>query len=356
MAGSDGFRFQPDSVESFAAELLQKAGLKSPHCEVVAEALVRADLRGVSSHGVARLDPYIAHLEAGGFNPDPDVTLNEQADGALVVDADNGPGQSAGKPTMERLISMAGQNGVAAGVVNNSNHFGTAAYYTEMAANADCIGMAMTNVPAEVIPFGGREPYLGTNPIAISSPSPKDHPITLDMATSIVAMGKIDHVASEKGEKIPDDWGVDSEGNPTTDPDQVSALRPVGGPKGYGLGVIVEILAGILSGAGQSTTMTSLYDDYEDSLGVGHFYLALDVDTFMNVDEFESGIGSFIEGIKDVATGEDVSEVMLPGEIEANTLQQNRRNGVPIEESVFENLRAQAEKYGVDLPSKFQSG
>lgn len=351
MSQTETLRFDPDSLESFATAMLREAGLTAPHHDIVAEALVRADLRGVGSHGVARLEPYVAHLNAGGFNSDPEIDVAERSDSTLVVDADNGPGQSAGKQTMERLISMSKSTGAAVGVVRNSNHFGTAAYYTEMAAANDCIGMAMTNVPAEVIPFGGREPYLGTNPIAVSAPSSQDFPITLDMATSVVAMGKIDHVAAEKGEQVPEGWGVDNQGEPTTDPQEINALRPLGGAKGYGLGIVVEILAGLLSNANHSAEVSSLYDEFETSMGVGHFYLTIDIATLRNVGEFIADVDRLIEGIKAIPSDEGVPEVLLPGEIEARAMQENLEKGAPVDPNVFRKLESIASEYGVESPS-----
>ncbi|AUV82460.1 malate dehydrogenase [Salinigranum rubrum] len=251
---------------------------------------------------------------------------------------------------MRRLIELAAESGVAVGVVKHSNHFGTAAYYTEMAAEHDCIGFAMTNVPAEVIPFGGREPYLGTNPISVSVPSPLDYPITLDMATSVVAMGKIDHVAAEKGESVPEEWGVDAEGSPTTDPTRIEALRPLGGAKGYCLGVIVDLLCGVLSGANISADVGSLYDDFDQSMDAGHFFLVIDIATFRALDEFLAHVGRFVEGLKAIEPDAGVEEVLLPGEIESRALVENRERGVPVNGNVFEKLTSIAAGYGVETP------
>jgi ureidoglycolate dehydrogenase (NAD+) len=256
--------------------------------------------------------------------------------------------------TMERLISLARESGVAVGTVKNSNHFGTAAYYTEMAAASDCVGMAMTNVPAEVVPFGGREPYLGTNPVAVSVPMSDEEFITMDMATSIVAMGKIDHVAAEKGEEIPSGWAVDENGEPTTDPTRVRALEPMGGAKGYCLAVIVDMLAGLLSGAGQSTEAGPLYDDYDEGMGLGHFFLAIDVTTMRDLDAFTGAVETFVDGLKQVETKEGVDEVMYPGEIETRNARENRERGVPINRNVYGKLGKIADRYDVALPESGQ--
>jgi ureidoglycolate dehydrogenase (NAD+) len=354
MTDSDTVRVAPEDLQTFASDLLEAVGVTSPHHESVAEALVRADLRGVDSHGVARLEPYVRHFEAGGFNPDPDVQTQRRNECAIATDADNGPGQVAAKMTMERLISLARESGVAVGTVKNSNHFGTAAYYTEMAAAADCVGIAMTNVPDEVVPFGGTEPYLGTNPIAVSVPMSDEEFVTMDMATSIVAMGKIDHVAAEKGEEIPAGWAVDDEGEPTTDPTRVRALKPMGGAKGYCLAVIVDMLAGLLSEAGQSTETGPLYDDYDEGMGLGHFFLAIDVATMRDIDAFERAVEVFVEGLKRVDTKDGVDEVLYPGEIENRNARENRERGVPINRNVYGKLEEIADRYDVSIPDPKQ--
>lgn len=350
MARDDPLRFRPADLEAFAAAVLGAAGVTQPHRDDIAAALVRADLRGVDSHGIARLEPYAEHFEAGGFDPDPEMSFEQRAPGALVVDADGGPGQSAGTQTMERLVSMAREAGVAAGVVRNSNHFGTAARYAELAADADCIGVAATNAPAEVVPYGATERYLGTNPLAVSVPTGGETPITLDMATSVVAMGKVAHVAAETGQRVPGHWALDEAGDPTTDPEAVHALRPLGGHKGYGLAVVVEVLAGLLSGAGRSVDLGPLYDDFDEPMGVGHFFLALDVASFRDLAAFADDVDRFVEGLKAVRTGEDTTEVLLPGEPEARAMAENRERGVPVNRGVVETLRDLADRYGVALP------
>ncbi|MCW8173410.1 hypothetical protein D8S78_21930 [Natrialba swarupiae] len=162
----------------------------------------------VDSHGVARLTAYVNKFREGGFKPDPEMTIESgPSRGTFSVDGDGGPGQTAGQTAMQTAIERAAEMGMAAGVVRNSNHFGTAAFYTELAAEHDCIGIAMTNVGPDVVPFNGTKPYFGTNPISFAIPTHRSYPITLDMATSVVAMGKIDHVAKETDASIPDHWG-----------------------------------------------------------------------------------------------------------------------------------------------------
>lgn len=353
-SGSDRqYRIAGDELRRFARDVLSAAGVAEPHAETVATGLTRASLRGIDSHGVARLEVYVEKFLAGGFNPDPDITV-EWADGSsFSVDADDGPGQSAAMLAMETALDLAADAGIAGGVVRNSNHFGTAAFYTQRAAEDDCIGLAMTNVGSDVVPFDGTEPYLGTNPMSFAIPTGSSYPITVDMATSVVAMGKIDHIAKETGEPIPDDWAVDVDGEPTTDPHAVAALRPMAGPKGYGLGLVVDVLCGLLSGMGPSPTVGPLYDEFDRPMRLGHFVGAIDVGRFRDVEAFKSDVDGVIEDLKAIGARTQ-EEVMLPGEIEANTRERREREGVPLPPGVYESLERLAERLDVPIPDLFR--
>lgn len=351
---SDAIRIDHETLEAFVRRVLTNGGVDSDPAETVANALVTANLRGIDSHGVARLDAYMRNFTSGGFNPSPDVTTERVKDAVVLVDGDDGPGQYAGMKAMTEAIEVAAEAGVGFASVQNSNHFGTAAYFTQRAAEHDCIGLSMTNVGPDVIPFGGTSPHLGTNPIAFSVPTKRDFPITLDMATSVVAMGKIDHVAAETGEEIPEEWAVDESGQPTTDPHEVHALRPVGGPKGYGLAVIVDVLCGLLSGMGSSPTIGALYGEYDEPMELGHFIGAIDVSAFRDTDAFKEDTEALIRGLKSVEPQEGVDEVLLPGEIEAETRRERECDGIPIIGGVADDLRKLASKYDVELPNAFE--
>lgn len=346
MTDSDEIRLSPDRLETFTRQVFEKAGLEIDHASVLADALVTANLRGIDSHGVVRLDPYVQNLENGGFNPAPDVRISKIGQASSIVDADDGPGQIGTLAAMDSVIETASEVGVGFATVTNSNHFGTAAYYTRRAAENDCIGFAMTNVGPNVVPFGGIDPYFGTNPLGYSVPTDRDFHITLDMATSVVAKGKI-HVAEEENKSIPNHWAIDEEGDPTENPEDVYALRPVGGPKGYGLALLVDVCSGLLSGMGPSPDVDSLYDDYSTPQEVGHFVGAIDIPTYRDIEEFRSDIGSMIDELKKVRTVEGVDEVKLPGEIESETMQRRRRKGIPFGPGTIDSLEAVADRYDI---------
>lgn len=343
-------RVDHDQLEDFVRSVLTQVGVAAPHAETLSDSLVRADLRGVDSHGVARLPVYTRNFEAGGFDPDPSIDLGRVSPSGIKVDAGNGPGQSAGVEAIEAAMEAAAETGMAGATVENSNHFGAAAYFTERASRHDFIGIATTNVDPSVVPYGATSAVFGTNPISVSIPTDREFAITLDMATSVVAFGKIDHVAKEENTSIPEDWGVNADGEPTTDPSEIAALRPLGGPKGYGLGLVVDVLSGLLSGAGPSTSVNELYGDYGQSMRLGHFMGAIDVSSFRDVDEFKSDVGELIDRLKAQQTRNGFDEIMLPGEIESRYMRANLDAGVPVRNGVLEDLQALADEYDVPFP------
>jgi ureidoglycolate dehydrogenase (NAD+) len=340
-------RIDSDELRSFVEAVLRSGGVAEEHAVRVADGLVRADMRGVSSHGVSRLEVYMKKFEGGGFNPDPDISISRVGPSVSTVDADDGPGQSAAFAAMEEAMAVARETGVGLVGVTNSNHFGTAAYYTEHASDSDLIGLAMTNVGSDVIPFGGATRFLGTNPISFSIPTDRDFPITLDMATSVVAMGKIQEVSRRENTEIPPDWAVDEHGQPTTDPHEAVAVRPLGGPKGYGLALIVDVLCGLVTGVGTSPEIGPLYDDFGEPMRLGHFVGAIDVSAFRDIGAFKGDVGEYIDRLKTVETREGFDEVMLPGEIETQKLRDQRETGVELSPSTVESLRSLAEYYDV---------
>lgn len=339
-----------EHLRTFVERILDAAGVSSGHAAAVADGLVRADMRGVASHGVSRLEVYVKKFEAGGFNPTATVETTRLGSATALLDADHGPGQSAAVAAMDEAMDIASEAGIGTVAVTNSNHFGTAAYYTEYASELDYIGIAMTNVGPDVIPFGGATPFLGTNPLSFSVPTNREFQITLDMATSVVAMGKIQEVARRENSDIPPEWAVDEDGQPTTDPHEAVAVRPVGGPKGYGLGVMVDVLCGLLSGAGSSQTAGPLYDDYDQSMDLGHFVGAIDVSAFRDAEAFKADVDEYIDQLKAVETREGFDEVMLPGEIETNRYREQREHGVELQASTVASLRDLAEQYDVPFP------
>ncbi len=346
----EGVRVAGDDLSRFTVDVLVAAGLGEDDAGVVADNLVDANLRGIDTHGVVRLEPYVTRLEEGGIDPDPDVTVTETGAATAVVDADDGPGQVATLRATEEAVDRARDAGAAFVGVRNSNHYGTASYFTNYAAERGCLAMNMTHSGPNVVPFGGADPFFGTNPISISVPGGDlGFPVALDMATSVTAKGSV-ILAAEEGEEIPPEWAVDEHGDPTTDPEEFHALQPVGGPKGYGLGFMVDVFCGVLLDAAVGDEVATLYDDEEEPQGLGHVVAAVDVEAFTDADGFDARLDRMVERLKSVRTVEGVDEVLAPGEPEARTAAERREAGIPLGEGVWETLADLSDRYGADLP------
>lgn len=341
-------RLGHERLSTFVSDVFQEAGLSLLHAEIVADSLVDANLRGIDTHGVVRLDPYIERLQAGGLNPAPDPTVSHCGASAAVVDGDGGPGQIATLRAMDEAIELAESAGSAFVGIENSNHFGTASYYTNHAAEHGHIGIAMTHAGPNVTPFGGADPYFGTNPISFALPY-DGFPITLDMASSVTAKGNV-ILAEEEGKEIPPEWAIDEQGDPTTDPSAFHALRPMAGPKGYGLALVIDTLCGVLMGTAVGNDVPTMYDDPSSPQELGQFVGAIDVDAFTDIERFTRRMQGMVDDLKDLSTADGFEEVLVPGEPEARTRTERLENGVPLGEGVWNTLQSLGEEYDVALP------
>lgn len=333
-------------LESLCRLLLERVGMSTEHATTVTDSLVAADLRGVGSHGVLRLPIYIKRMRMGLINVKPQMSLERTAAATARLDGDDGPGQVVVMRAMVEALALAREAGVGFCVAHKSNHFGIAAQPASFAAGMGMIGICMTNSEADVVPYGGRTPWLGTNPLAIAVPT-KGDPITLDMATSKVAMGKVLLAAAEK-RPIPEGWAVDAKGDPVTDPSEARAVLPFGGAKGYGLGVIVEAMSALLSGTGFGSEVKRMYDDFDGPQRLGHLVAAIDVARFVDPEEFAHRATEFVSSISSVAPAEGHERVMVPGEPEAAIARTRKTEGIPLDESVIDELVALASDLGVD--------
>ncbi|GLG01144.1 putative oxidoreductase YjmC [Alicyclobacillus hesperidum subsp. aegles] len=320
---------------------LSGAGVPRDTAGVVADVLVHADLRGVHSHGVLRTEHYVHRVRAGGLNPHATPRFRQTGPTAGLVDGDDGFGHVVGKFAMERAVELAAVHGIGFVGVHNSSHCGALSYFVQMAAGAGFIGVAMTHTDACVVPFGGRRPFFGTNPIAFAFPAKHHPPIILDMATSEVAFGKVLQ-AREVGKQIPTSWGVDAKGRPTADPSAVTALLPLGGAKGYGLALAIDVLSGILTGATFGPHIVPMYGEYEQMRKLGHLFMALDPGLFHNRDAFVEAVDQMIEELHQEPAAAGFAEVLVPGEPEQRKEALYREQGVPVPESVYRYLATAA--------------
>jgi LDH2 family malate/lactate/ureidoglycolate dehydrogenase len=349
MTDEDTLTISEPSLQRFCTQIFEKVGVPPDEALLAVNNLIEADLRGVHSHGVVRLPIYIKRIVDGGTNPTPRISVVRQTRTTAVMDGDNGLGHLVGIRAMELAIEKGSDGDCAFVAVRNSNHYGAAAYYAEMAARHDMIGLSFTiGAINHMTPWGGAEAVLGNNPFAIAFPTRKQFPIVLDMACSVAARGKI-IVAAKEGRPIPGDWATGPDGLPTTD--AVEALKgfviPVGGPKGYALTLAVGLLSTMLSGAAFGRDVGELYEQTSTPQNGGHLFGVLPVAAFDDVDAYLDRMDRGIEDILNVKKATGVDRIYLPGEREHLSMQKFLADGIPLGRSLVKELRALGECYGV---------
>jgi LDH2 family malate/lactate/ureidoglycolate dehydrogenase len=333
----------------FCHQAFQKAGMSEENSRIAADTLVSANLRGVDSHGVMRFHSYIQRLVDGGANPSPQIRAVSRGASFVRLDGDCGLGLVVSPHAMNEAIEIASRSGVGVAAVFNSDHFGAAAYYAMMALEHDMIGVAMTNASPVMALWGGKNRFMGNNPIAVAVPSGEELPIVLDMAVSKVAGGKL-RMAEKRGEKIPLDWLLDTNGNPTDNPKQFGeggTLLPFG-IKGYGLGVIVEVLCGILSGGRILDELPHWMTDTAGPAEICHFMMAIHVNAFLPVGDFKNRVDQLIQKIHSAPRAPGVDRIYLPGEIEHLEEQKRKAEGIPLPRAVYEDLLEIGRELNVD--------
>jgi ureidoglycolate dehydrogenase (NAD+) len=330
-------RIAHDRLTSFTAACLEKLGLAAADASFVAETLVAANLRGVDSHGVVRLPHYATRLRNGTVKARPAITARRTAPSAAVVEGDAGMGQLVARRAMQEAIAIAKESGVGAVVARNSSHCGACAWFVEMAVQAGMIGVALTHTDPIMVPPGMKRIFLGSNPIAFGAPGAP--PLIIDMSTTHAAWGKV-LVARQEGKPIPADWGVDKEGRPTTDANQVVGLAPTGSHKGYALAAMVEILCAHLAGVPFGLHVTKMYGELNKPRNLGHFMLALDVARFTDPKTFGAQLAAF--------AGEARAEGGLaPGDPERRNAERRRRDGIDVPQATVGELNSLAAELGV---------
>jgi LDH2 family malate/lactate/ureidoglycolate dehydrogenase len=329
--------------------LLQKGGVPADQATVIADVVVEGDLRGIESHGVLRLPSYIQRVKAGTMTARTEPKVVRERGASLLLDAQHGFGQIAGVVAMKEAISRAEKFGIGIVAVRNSGHFGIAAYYAMLALKRKMIGMISANAAPCMAAWGGTEPLLGTNPICVAIPTGIDTDIVLDMASSLVARGKI-RLALNKGDKIPFGWALDDQGQPTEDPAAAmkGTLLPIGGPKGYGLALIVDVLAGIMTGADFGRHVPST-DELDSKVSAGFIVQAVDISAFVDPAEFEKNVQAMVADIRNSPRAKGVDRLYLPGEIEWIKTQERLKDGIAVPESLVQKLHQLADQLGVQL-------
>ncbi len=355
-------RFPIEQLQNFSVQTFMHFGVPEPDARQAAEVLATADLRGIDSHGVARLHTYFDMLTLGRINPEPQIRIVRQSASTATVDGDNGLGLVVGPAANRIAMDKAAGAGTGWVSVCNSNHFGIAGYYVLQALKQDLIGWAMTNTTRLVAAFGGAQRMLGTNPLAIAFPGKKNPPIVIDVSTSAVAFGKVE-MARRRGEEIPAGWIVDRDGQQTTTPEKMidgGALLPLGssadlgGHKGYCLATMVDVLCAVLSGAnwGPFAPPFALRQEIPErsvGKGIGHFFGAMQIEAFIDLDEFKSQIDEWIATFRNSKPGPGVEAVLIPGDPERLAQEEREVSGIPLVPAVIEELRDISQKTGISL-------
>jgi len=338
----------PD-LEDVSTRILAAAGLPEDQARIVSQVLVFADARRVWSHGVFRLDSYVGRILAGGVNTNPQVSIETLAPSLLRVWGDHGMGHVVTMRATEAAMAAARATGIALAAVTGSGHFGMASAYSRRAAEEGFIGIVWTTTSATLAPWGSKEPLLGNNPIAFSLPVQGGWPITLDMALSTVAGGKI-HIAAQRGEPIPLGWALDSEGNETTDAKAALAgtLFPIGGYKGSGLSIVTEMMAAGLTRGQFAFQAPDLWRNPGEKQSSSHILLVVDVERFLPLDEFSAWIGQLAERVRGSARRPGFDRVFLPGEPEEEDAAEAQRHGIDLPDTSRQAVRKAAAKAGID--------
>jgi len=340
------FTFLHPDLMQICAEILIAHGLSEEDATIVSDSLVSANLRGVDSHGVSRMGIYVTRIQKGliGLNGEIEIIIDKGP--TLLVDGKDGMGAPITVKALSYGLERAKKYGSCTVGIKNSTHYGAGGYYIKKAVKEEVTAHMYSNAPPTMAPWGGVSPYLGTNPYSFGVPSKEYDPIILDMASSVVARGKIISAARE-GKEIPEGWAIDADGFPTVDANSAldGTVLPFAGPKGYGIALMIDIMAGVLTGANYGGRIPDLYRDLTRVQNVGVLIQLTDIGAFQSTEEYYSRIDTLISEIKNNRKAPTTKEIFLPGEIEAKTERERLKNGVPIDGKTFQML----EKLGKDI-------
>jgi LDH2 family malate/lactate/ureidoglycolate dehydrogenase len=337
-----------DDATAFAVRLLTAYRLPADDAATVAHCLVRADLRGVDTHGIQYLPHYLGRVEKGLINPTPDLQLEQKTPVAAGLDGDNGFGFVVGMKAIEATIAMARTYGIGIVAARRSTHFGMAASYVLRAVEQGFIAQVYSNASPAMPPWGGREAMLGTSPFACGAPGGKLDPYVLDLSFAVAARGKI-RKAARRGEQIPTGYALDAEGRATTDPNAAldGVVLPIGGYKGSGLAMLMDLMGGVVAGAGYAGGVGNQFTDYDRPQDVGHFFMVMKPDLFVSLDEYRSRMDRLVATVRGAPRAEGFDEILMPGEREQRLEEEHRRTGIPIGPVELANLNKIADKAGV---------
>lgn len=338
-----------EDLHAHVKAVYQSAKVSEEHAHTMADLQVETDVRGVHSHGTRAAPGYVRRMLNGHTNPRPEISVTKEGGSFAIVDNDGGMGHLGGVLAMEMAIEKAAKTGVAIGTVVQSRHFGAAFNYAMMAAKHDMIGIAISSSSPGLAPWGGAERMLGNNPVAYAVPAGKERPLVLDMASGVSAWGRIGTMRLY-GKKLTNDWVLDKEGKPTNDPEDAAVLLPFGGVKGSGLAIMNDVLASVLP-AGIATPHRR-GEDYDGQQQGSHYFQAIDIKQFQDLDVFKDEIDQLWKTVRDAQPREGHHRVYLPGEIEWLKKEAWIKSGIPMHEGHVKNLNDIAEE--MNIPDRLE--
>jgi len=341
-----------ERLRSFLINAAVALPLDQSSAKIMVDNLITADLWGVSSHGVSRYPVYWGRLKKGLVNRTPSIKINKTLPAVITVDGDNGLGSVVTAKALDETLKLAGTFGMASAAIHSSNHMGALGYYCDTAAEKGYITMIYTVGPANMPPFGGMEAYFSTNPLAIGIPSADGQHIIVDMATSMAAKGRI-REAARKGEKIPEGWAIDKDGNPTTDAQAAidGMVLPMSGHKGSALALAVEFFAGVLSGSAFGAEVVMQYGDDPAPANVGHLLIALNPAGFLPPDVYHSRMQRFCSELRSIKPAKGFEKVLLPGDKERIAVKTIMEQGISIDDVLLKQLKEIAAQSGCVFPA-----
>lgn len=338
-----------DALMLFTNEMLLKAGAREDVARYVAEGLVQTSLRGVDSHGIRLLPHYLEAVKRGRINPNPDYRFKKTSASTGMLDADHTFGHAAGMEAAKKAIELAGEAGTGHIAVYNSTHFGAAAYYVLEIARHDMIGLCFTHADSLMRTYGGRRAFLGTNPISFAAPMEGERPFCLDMATTFFNFNKIKQLGDQKLD-APAGVGADSEGIETTDPNEITMLLPIGGYKGYGLSLMIEILCSTLTGMPYGPHISKMFTSpMGQKRFLGHFMIAIRIDCFQDKKAFKQRLSKMVNELRSEPPLDNKVPVQAAGDPEKNNYAERTARGIPLTKNIFESLLKASRELGVEL-------
>ncbi len=345
------------ALGEWAKNIFMKLGVSEPDADIITQSLLSANLRGVDTHGITRmLGVYVKRIQLGLMQTTPHFEVVREKASTALIDCHNSIGQLGAYLAMQKTIEKAKKTGTAFVATTHSNHYGAAAYWAMMALEHGMIGFSSVNAPAAMAPTGGRQAMFGTNPFAIAVPAGNDIPFVLDMATTLVARGRI-VLYAKQGKTLAPGWAFDAMGRPTTDA-QVALkglLAPMGGYKGYGIAFAVDILSGILTGSNFGKHFPGmLAENLETPTDVGGVFAAIDIESFMDLAVFNKRMEQAFAEVRGCAKAEGVDRIYTPGEIEHNTTVARLQSGIPLPDEIYKEYVALGESFGVPFPKAIE--